>query len=155
MKSIKIPGLVAARKRRSCKGVSLVELMIVVAIMGIMAAMVVPKFADQLRRSAEGSTKGSLATLRSALLIYFADNIGVDASTLSAVVPKYMSEIPTAKIGTYHPNSASDANDYWLAHIGTLGPQTDQGGWYYGTPDGTILVNCIHTDTKGQIITLW
>ena len=143
------------KKNKACRGATLVELSVTIAILGIMAAMVIPKFADQIRRSAEGSTKGALATLRSSLLIYFADNIGVDASTLTALVPKYISEIPTAKIGTYHPNSNNSVNDYWLSHIGTLGPSVDAGGWYYGTPDGTILVNCIHTDIKGVIITLW
>ena len=140
---------------KNCRGVTLVELSMIIAILGIFAAMVIPKFADQVRRSAESSTKGSLGTLRSALLIYFADNIGVDASTLSAITPKYVSEIPTAKIGTYHPNSSGSVNNYWLAHIGTLGPSVDVGGWYYDSPGGILLVNCIHTDVKNQIITTW
>ena len=124
-------------------------MMVVVAIMGIMAAMVVPKMADQMRRSAEGSTKGSLATLRSALLIYFADNIGEDPSDLSAIVPKYISGLPTAKIGEYHSNSADVVN------AAAFGANPDVGGWYYVTPSGTVFVNCLHTDTKDAVVSTW
>ena len=58
------------------KGFTLIELMIVVAIIGILAAIAIPKFADLIRKSNEGATKGNLGSVRSALSIYFADNDG-------------------------------------------------------------------------------
>ena len=45
--------------KKESLGVTLVELMVIVAILSIMAAQVVPKFADQMRRSTESSTKAS------------------------------------------------------------------------------------------------
>ena len=43
------------------KGFTLVELMIVVAIIGVLAAVAIPKFADMLEKSREGATKGNLS----------------------------------------------------------------------------------------------
>ncbi len=131
------------------RGISLVEVMIVVAILGIMASQIVPKFSDQIRRSTEASTKGSLATLRSSLLIYFADNIGADPVTMESIVPKYISALPTAKIGTYHIDSSSPSNK--LNYTTGL----DVGGWLYVTPDGAVFVNCTHLDTHNERITTW
>ena len=132
------------------KGITLVEVMMVVFILGILAAVMVPKFADQTRRSTEGQTKVSLTNLHSALLVYFADNIGVDASTLTVLVPDYIDAIPTAEIGHYHAN---DDTSYWGTSF--TGVNTDAGGWFYVTPSGAVFVNCVHTDTRGTVISSW
>ena len=52
--------------RKANKGFTLIELMIVVAIIGILAAIAIPKFADLIRKSNEGATKGNLGATRSA-----------------------------------------------------------------------------------------
>jgi len=57
-------------------GFTLIELMIVVAIIGILAAIAIPKFASLLRKSNEGACKGNLGALRSALSIYYGDMEG-------------------------------------------------------------------------------
>jgi len=55
------------------KGFTLIELMIVVAIIGILAAIAIPQFAQLVAKSQEGATKGNLGTLRSSLSIYYGD----------------------------------------------------------------------------------
>src|SRR5208283_2153157 len=58
-------------------GFTLIELMIVVSIIGILAAIAIPKFADLLRKAREGQLKAQLGTLRSALSIYYSDMEGL------------------------------------------------------------------------------
>jgi prepilin-type N-terminal cleavage/methylation domain-containing protein len=135
------------------KGFTLIELMIVVAIIGILAAIAIPKFADLINKSKEGATKGALSTVRSAIQVYYGDNEGwfpTDSSFATSVLSgaKYLNVMPVAKLpGTGHADSAAIANAL-----------ADAGGWtYYNNPStaaswGTFLVNCgSHQDLKGQV----
>ncbi len=152
-------------KKIGQRGFTLIELMIVVAIIGILAAVAIPKFADMLRKSKEGATKGSLTNLRSALTIYVSDNEVIAPFTYAAVaaytsanmttvmIPKYIEVIPTAKIGTYHNDSASIAMSVNPdRNVGS----TDANGWVFTSASGGLLwVNCTNTDTKSTGVSSW
>jgi general secretion pathway protein G len=123
--------------------------MIVVSIIGILAAIAIPKFASLLRRSGEGASKGNLATIRSALTIYYSDMEGNwPADLLSLTINgKYLSVIPPAKSPNYHPDSSAVLYAF-------AGNGSDAGGWQYNNitglaNQGTVWVNCVHTDSKG------
>jgi len=141
-------------KELSKKGFTLIELMIVVAIIGILAAIAIPKFAELIRKSGEGASKGNLGALRSALSIYYGDMEGLyPASGLALTIGgKYLTVIPTAKAPTYHADSAG------MVLFNVVGAPTDAAGWHYqdqatNANVGNVLVNCTHTDTKGSIWT--
>src|SRR5579864_1555923 len=83
------------------KGFTLIELMIVVAIIGILAAIAIPQFANLVAKSQEGATKGNLGTLRSALSIYYGDMEGwypTDALTTLTTSGKYLQSIGGANL---------------------------------------------------------
>ena len=65
------------------RGFTLIELMIVVAIIGILAAIAIPKFTSMLEKSREGATKGNLGAIRSAIAIYYGDREGVWPTTIN------------------------------------------------------------------------
>jgi type II secretory pathway pseudopilin PulG len=129
--------------------------MIVVAIIGILAAIAIPKFAELIRKSGEGASKGNLGALRSAISIYYGDMSGVyPAQLISLTISgKYLSSVPLAKTPNYHADSSSE-ND------GLLAAETGTGGWFYNNVFGdgnygNMIVNCSHTDSKGTVWTAY
>src|SRR5579872_25982 len=59
--------------RRALRAFSLIELMIVVVIMAILAAIVLPRYVDHSRRGQEAGLKQQLSQLRNAVATYQAD----------------------------------------------------------------------------------
>lgn len=145
-------------KLLSKKGFTLIELMIVVAIIGILAAIAIPQFASMVAKSQEGATKGNLGTIRSALSIYYGDTEGyypTDAMTSLTLNSKYLKVIPNANMPRTSNNAVQHAatntvNTESLAD-GYAGNET---GWGYdntfsGTAWGQVVVACTHSDVKG------
>jgi len=66
---------------RNEKGFTLIELMIVVVIIGILAAIAIPNFIAMQNRAKEGSTKSNMHTLQLAAEDYGVQNDGVYAAT--------------------------------------------------------------------------
>ncbi|MBI4386183.1 MAG: prepilin-type N-terminal cleavage/methylation domain-containing protein [Elusimicrobia bacterium] len=137
-------------------GFTLIELMIVVAIIGILAAIAIPKFGQLVNKSKEGATKGSLGALRSALSIYYGDMEGTYPSTIEGLTisGKYLTALPFAKTPGYHADSDGEVADSGVLAV------TDAGGWAYNNQTGdanfgTVWVNCTHTDAKSTTWTAY
>lgn len=94
-------------KKHPSSGFTLIELMIVVAVIGILAAVALPKFASMVRKSREAATVGNLGSIRSALNIYYGDTAGDYPSSLDALIVggKYMDVIPPAWTEEYGKNN--------------------------------------------------
>ncbi len=68
---------------RSQKGFTLIELMIVVVIIGILAAIAIPNFIAMQNRAKEGSIKANMHTLQLAAEDYGVRNDGVYSATMT------------------------------------------------------------------------
>jgi prepilin-type N-terminal cleavage/methylation domain-containing protein len=142
---------------RRAQGFTLIELMIVVAIIGILAAIAIPKFANLVVKSKESAVKGSLDSLRSAVSIYYSDTEGVyptngSLGTALTTGSKYLKELPYVSIPqpAGHSSASGEQNG--------VGPDDSVAGvnnWFYSSGEGHVCVNCTHTDTKTSTWSTW
>ena len=155
---------------RSKKGFTLVELMIVVAIIGILAGIAIPRYMNFVRRSREGATKGNLGAIRSALNIYYSDMDGffparnglAAAPFLGLTANNYLDAIPAAtedctNYAAHRPNGTTV--DVTATNLSLSG--SNNGGWEYLTPTAIstsvcrLVVNCTNVDTRFTQISSW
>lgn len=147
-------------------GFTLIELMIVIAIIGILAMVTVPKMRDFVNSSKEGATKGALSNIRSGLAIYYSSisiypilttnssPTDVTGEFISAMVPTYLKKMPVCFVREHASNSSynvyTDSDD----------AITDNGNWGFNGAEndkqgsnqwGAFWVSCTHTDVKKTI----
>ena len=127
------------------------ELLVLVLITAVLTGITIPKFQDLIVRSKEANTKAGLASLRSALQVYFSEHNAYPSDNLDSLAKdgKYIPEIPITQIpGTEH----KDSNAVLLQS-----DVTDIGGWIYYNDKadsakwGTVIVNCTHKESMGAI----
>lgn len=77
------------------KGFTLVEILIVVVILGILAAIVIPQFTNASEEARESSLKSNLQSLRSQIHLYKIRSLTNSyPATLAAMVPDFLLSLP-------------------------------------------------------------
>jgi len=138
------------------KGFTMIELMIVVAIIGILAAIALPKFADMIEKSREGSTKGNVGALKSANAIYYGDMQGVWPTTVNTLstykYSLYLDIIPQVKVTGKFDSSLSKTMSPVGSTVSMLAggvvPAAAVTGWAYDSTNGLSFVNSTLQDSK-------
>jgi prepilin-type N-terminal cleavage/methylation domain-containing protein len=158
-------------------GFTLVELMMVVALIVVLAGIVVPKVSTAIGQANDAATRGNLGALRSALSIYYSDTEGVYPSfsppystpagygplLQETLVPKYMAAIPKARPYNGRHAPSSQVCLVWNQTGDEEDPEFSVGqGWKYdanpfdiglhpGVPGwGSIMVLCTHRNLRGR-----
>jgi type II secretory pathway pseudopilin PulG len=140
-------------KNKSTSGLTLLEILIMVAVLGVVAAITIPKFRLMTYQSRESRTKSRLGEIRGALAIYYSDNFGLypsdegspETRLTATLVPQYLKQIPFVDLPHLHSkrlNTVQDRID-------------DSGDWTYSTLNGFAAVNCTHADTHGEPVSSW
>lgn len=129
------------------RGYTLIELMMVVAILGILCGIARPLYSSMLAKSYEADTKGNIGTINASLSAYYSDIEGqyqnIDLNV--AFGSKYFPEgVPQRHTRPFHPDSnkvtrtpASEDTDEWVL--------------VEGQDSLTIQVNCTHSDLSGRV----
>lgn len=166
----------ALKYRRRQKGYTLIELMIVVAILGILSSVATLVAGNAIAKAKEATNFGNLATMRAALAMYSTDHDGMFPQFAAGeinggylpllhdtLVPMYLREIPEVKSPKrFHKDSNvvdcvwnqtgqadDEANGYGSGWRYDANPHDI--GVYAGAPGfGSIRVLCTHKTLKGS-----
>jgi prepilin-type N-terminal cleavage/methylation domain-containing protein len=87
------------RQLRSQKGLTLVELMVVVAIIAIIAAVAITVFQDIQKKAKLAADQGNVAAMRSGVAIYYGKHNGIFPQSTGAV-ESLVTPVPTWQCNT-------------------------------------------------------
>jgi prepilin-type N-terminal cleavage/methylation domain-containing protein len=110
--------LTKIRNRNHQKGFTLIELLIVVAIIGIIAALLIPNFLDALQKAKQKRTVADMRNAGTAMFSWLTDQVGAAAAGAAATdvdLSKYTSSDATAVSSVLVPQylQAVPAKDGW------------------------------------------
>jgi prepilin-type N-terminal cleavage/methylation domain-containing protein len=117
-------------KKTGQSGFTLIELVIVIVILGILAAVAIPKYEDMREQARVATMKGQLGSIRSAIAIQYSRN----ALNGSAAFPTLDGTIFADGRVPREPVLNSVA-------VKTTPGVDDAGGWQYTQAGGLVKVN--------------
>ena len=121
---------------KKVKGFTLIELMIVIAILGILAAMIMGNFFNSLKKGRDAQRKADLSNIQKAVEMYYEDknayplsltfgNKLCETDTCASGGKIYMQKLPNDPISNYHYDYNSDGTYFNLYSF--IENENDQG----------------------------
>lgn len=137
--------------RMNKKGFTLIELLIVVAIIGIVAAIAIPNLLTALQKGKQKATMGDMKSIGTAVESYMTD-ISLAPATIPSgavyLVPFHIKKMPLGDGWGNNWFYARDATQLDIYSIGSAGRDGAMGAW---SQVGTYIVDSL-TDFNNDII---
>ena len=99
------------RERKTGAGFTLVELMIVMAIIGILATLAIPSFVGAIRQAREAVLREDLHVMRTAIDSYTADKEKAPQSLQDLITDGYLKSIPIDPMTHSSDSWVTDTSD--------------------------------------------
>jgi type IV pilus assembly protein PilA len=133
------------RMVREESGFTLVELLVVMLILGLLAAIAIPAFFNQRNKAKDADAKSAARTAQTAMESYATDNGGVyDANTEAVTVGKLKAIEPTLNDATLSVSGLAE-HGYTVTVESSLGHDFN----IIRDPGGTTMLTCTPAETDG------
>lgn len=116
--------------KRNEGGFSLIELVIVIVILGILAAVAIPKYEDMRENARVATLKGELGGIRATLSIQYAKSALTGTPTWPALTGSIFAD------GVIPKDPVKNSNA-----VKTSGAVDNAGGWLYNASTGVVQAN--------------
>lgn len=116
--------------KRNEAGFSLIELVIVIVILGILAAVAIPKYEDMRENARVATLKGELGNIRATLAIQYAKSALTGTPTWPTLNGTIFADGSVPKDPVKNSNA-----------VKTSGSVDNAGGWLYNASTGSVQAN--------------
>ena len=117
-------------RKKTESGFTLIELVIVIVILGILAAVAIPKYEDMREQARVATVKGQLGSIRSSIAIQYARNALNGTATFPVLDGTIFADGRVPK----EPINNSNA-------VKTTAGVDNTGGWQYTAATGIVKIN--------------